>query len=435
MRRPLSLTIAAAALAIQSLLLPTPPAGAETVQATDAAGDAPDCKGDVVAADADWTDARLRLHVETVCGMDLRSDPAWVVGVTTAGFLIDINGDQDPDYAAYYDSETPGALINDAGGLVCNGSASHPTPTSYVIELPAGCLPGPFTFIGGMIFDENPYGDTCTCPEDGAPSFGFAGPVHRTSGPTIAHGQGYWMLGRDDAVYAFGDAQVHAGRHLAGRTVDLEPTPSGRGYWVVNDTGQVATHGDAPELGSLPATSLRPSETVTAISRTASGNGYWLFTSLGRTFTFGNAAFFGDMSATRLNGPVLDAIPTPTGNGYYMVGSDGGIFTFGDAVFQGSMGSTPLNAPVQSLVPDPDGVGYWLVASDGGIFAFEAEFYGSMGSTKLNQPVTGMVGFGHGYLMVAEDGGIFTFGDAPFFGSLGDRPPAVPIVSTAILDQ
>jgi hypothetical protein len=118
-----------------------------------------------------------------------------------------------------------------------------------------------------------------------------------------------------------------------------------------------------------------------------------------------------------------------------MVGSDGGIFTFGDAVFRGSMGNVRLNAPVQSLVPDPDGTGYWLVASDGGIFAFEAEFYGSMGDRRLNKPVTGMVGFGRGYLMVGEDGGIFTFGEAPFFGSLGDDPPAQPIVSVAILDR
>ena len=98
------------------------------------------------------------------------------------------------------------------------------------------------------------------------------------------------------------------------------------------------------------------------------------------------------------------------------------------------MGDTRLNAPVQSLVPDPDGAGYWLVAADGGVFAFEAPFRGSMGGTKLNKPVTGMVPFGNGYLMVGEDGGIFNFSDRPFLGSLGDRPPARPIVSVAVLD-
>jgi ribosomal protein L24E len=139
------------------------------------------------------------------------------------------------------------------------------------------------------------------------------------------------------------------------------------------------------------------------------------------------------MAATRLNGPVLDSIPTASGKGYYMVASDGGIFSFGDARFLGSMGGKRLNAPVQSLVPDGDGVGYWLVASDGGIFAFEAPFKGSMGDKRLNKPVTGMVRFGNGYLMVAEDGGIFNFSDKQFHGSLGSSPPARPVVAVAAL--
>ena len=117
-----------------------------------------------------------------------------------------------------------------------------------------------------------------------------------------------------------------------------------------------------------------------------------------------------------------------------MVASDGGIFSFGLSRFHGSMGDQHLNSPVQSLVPDPDGTGYWLVAGDGGIFAFEAPFLGSMGGTPLNRPITGMVSSGTGYLMVATDGGIFAFGGADFFGSLGDHPPAQPIVAVAALD-
>jgi hypothetical protein len=35
--------------------------------------------------------------------------------------------------------------------------------------------------------------------------------------------------------------------------------------------------------------------------------------------------------------------------------------------------------------------------------------------------------------MVAEDGGIFNFSDKPFAGSLGDKPPANPIVAVAPL--
>ncbi|MGH9037879.1 MAG: hypothetical protein ACRD0O_19140, partial [Acidimicrobiia bacterium] len=219
---------------------------------------------------------------------------------------------------------------------------------------------------------------------------------------------GYWMVGRDGAVYAFGDAPYLGNAAVgAAQAVDLEPTPSYNGYWVVDENGSVFTFGDARYLGNADRSKLAAGEKVTSLSATPSGNGYWFFTSKGRVLPMGDAAHLGDVSAIKLNGPVLDSIPTPSGRGYYMVASDGGIFTFGDAVFRGSTGNIKLNAPVQSLVPDPDGVGYWLVASDGGVFSFEGAFRGSLGNVRLNKPVTGMVPFGNGYLMVGEDGGIF----------------------------
>ena len=109
------------------------------------------------------------------------------------------------------------------------------------------------------------------------------------------------------------------------------------------------------------------------------------------------------------------------------------MFALGDAHYQGSMGNIKLNKPVQSIVVDPDGEGYWLVASDGGVFSFKAPFHGSTGSMTLNKPMTGMVAFGNGYLMVAEDGGVFNFSDKAFSGSLGNNPPANPIVSISAL--
>ena len=241
---------------------------------------------------------------------------------------------------------------------------------------------------------------------------------------------GYWALGSDGHVYTFGD--VPALGNAAGGAVDLEPTPSGRGYWILNSDGVVQALGDATKLGDV-ALSLTKGEEPASLSATPSGKGYWVFTNRGRVLAIGDAPFLGDMSQTKLNGPVLGSVATPSGKGYYMVASDGGIFAFGDATFAGSMGGRKLNAPVQSLVPDSDGQGYWLVASDGGIFAFDAPFRGSMGGTKLNKPVVGMVRYGDGYLMVGADGGIFNFSATPFAGSLGDKPPAAPVVAVAAL--
>ncbi len=300
----------------------------------------------------------------------------------------------------------------------------------------------------GEVLDQG----TDTCRTDIQTTSTTADPTPSTTTPTTAPAgttptttagghthtgarSGYWMLGEDGAVYPFGDSKALGDTSLrAGEAADLEPTPSGNGYWIVSQQGVVSNFGGAKPFGDAPKVMV-PGETVTSLSSTPTGNGYWLFTDKGRVMELGDAKHHGDVSALKLNGPVLDSIPTPSGNGYYMVASDGGIFAFGDAKFAGSMGASKLNAPVQSLVPDSDGAGYWLVASDGGIFAFDAPFRGSMGSSKLNKPVVGMVRFGNGYLMVGADGGIFNFSDSKFFGSLGDKPPARPVTAVAVLEN
>jgi len=258
--------------------------------------------------------------------------------------------------------------------------------------------------------------------------------------PQVTPGKsGYWMLGSEGKIYAFGDSTSmgDAAGLIPGsaKAVHVEPTPNYGGYWINDDRGGVYPFGNAARLGGVDAAALQAGEKVTSLSSTPTGNGYWVFTSKGRVFNFGDAGKFGDLAAVVLAGPIQSSIPTPTGKGYFMVGSDGGVFAFGDAVFRGSMGATKLNQPVMALVPTRSNLGYWLVASDGGIFAFgDAKFRGSMGATKLNKPVVGMVRYGAGYLMVGADGGIFSFSDKPFVGSLGANPPLRPITFAATLD-
>jgi hypothetical protein len=81
---------------------------------------------------------------------------------------------------------------------------------------------------------------------------------------TARAGRGYWMLGIDGQVWAFGEA-AHLGQpaddyddypdcsssQLEGygfcdHAVDLEPTPTGEGYWVLDTVGFVWAFGDAP---------------------------------------------------------------------------------------------------------------------------------------------------------------------------------------------
>ncbi|MDQ1516429.1 MAG: hypothetical protein QOE80_2259 [Actinomycetota bacterium] len=300
---------------------------------------------------------------------------------------------------------------------------------SYTASLPASCVGSPSSFAWAawsqMQPPDNPSGKFVW---DAAPDYPAS-----AKAVTPATVTGYWAGGSDGKVYNFGDAPAMGSPQAATPTVDVEASRFGKGYWTLDEKGVVSAFG--PVLyGSLAPADLKAGEKATSLSGTPTGSGYWVFTNKGRVFAFGDAAkSIGDVSTLKLNGDILDSAATPSGKGYYMVGSDGGVFSLGDANFEGSMGGKPLNGPVQSIVPDPDGQGYWLVANDGGIFSFKALFHGSMGDKKLNKPMTGMVPYGDAYLMVAEDGGVFNFSNQPFSGSLGDKPPATPIVAITAL--
>src|SRR3954451_15765464 len=140
------------------------------------------------------------------------------------------------------------------------------------------------------------------------------------------------MLGGNGRVYPVGDA-VRLGEPIdllgPAEAVALEATPSGNGYSILSDAGQVFAYGDAKWYGNADPAALVAGERAISLSRTRSGNGYWIFTTGGRALPYGDAKFYGDLSRIKLNGPVLDSVPTASGNGYYMVASDGGVFSFG----------------------------------------------------------------------------------------------------------
>jgi CHAP domain-containing protein len=202
-------------------------------------------------------------------------------------------------------------------------------------------------------------------------------------------GGGFYLLGRNGSVHAFGSALSFGDATLPHPAITMAVTRTGAGYWVVDTNGCTASFGDAPPLPD------------------------------------------GGLCSARLNGPILDASVSPDGLGYWLVASDGGIFAVGDAPFMGSMGTQHLNAPVVSMASTADGSGYWEVASDGGVFCFGVPFLGSTGGKRLNQPIVAAVRTGDGYLLVAADGGVFTYGNG-YFGSLGATVLPAPIAATAV---
>ncbi len=202
------------------------------------------------------------------------------------------------------------------------------------------------------------------------------------------------------------------------------PTPhpsaaAGPGYWTLGADGTVIAFGSVPKFGNAPA----PVGGVAyiAIASTPTGKGYWTVDVHGGVRAFGDAHTYGDATSLPLNQPMLGIAPTADGKGYWLLARDGGIFSYGDAAFYGSMGASHVNAPVISMGSTPGGHGYWLLGADGGVFSFgNARFWGSTGAMKLAAPVTSMIATstGDGYLLLARDGGLFSFGDSHFLGSI-----------------
>jgi N-acetylmuramoyl-L-alanine amidase-like protein len=66
-------------------------------------------------------------------------------------------------------------------------------------------------------------------------------------------GAGYYVVGSDGGVFAYGDAQYFGsmgGQTLAQPVVGIEVTPSGRGYWLIAQDGGIFAFGDAPFYGA-----------------------------------------------------------------------------------------------------------------------------------------------------------------------------------------
>jgi len=228
---------------------------------------------------------------------------------------------------------------------------------------------------------------------------------------------GYWTttwLGAvtsHDGVATYGSPAT-SGVALTKPIIGMESTPDGKGYWLVGSDGGVFAYGDAQFYGSTGVMHL--SQPIVGMAATPDGGGYWLVASDGGIFTFGDAAFYGSTGAMHLSQPMVGMAVTPDGGGYWLVGSDGGVFAYGDAQFYGSTGAMHLNQPIVGMAATPDGGGYWLVASDGGIFTYgDAAFYGSLGADSGS--VLGMIidPSAVGYTLVEANGSAAVFPTEP----------------------
>ncbi|MCJ7437812.1 MAG: class I SAM-dependent methyltransferase, partial [Acidimicrobiia bacterium] len=83
---------------------------------------------------------------------------------------------------------------------------------------------------------------------------------------------------------------------VAGMSVepaDQQPRLGVQGYWIVGADGSVSAFGDAPDFGGLPELGVELE--VAGIAPTPHGLGYWIIGKQGQVFTFGNAFYFGGL--------------------------------------------------------------------------------------------------------------------------------------------
>jgi hypothetical protein len=234
-------------------------------------------------------------------------------------------------------------------------------------------------------------------------------------------------------VYAFAapnDGSL-AGVHLSAPIIGIASDNLAGGYWLVGTDGGVYAFGGAKFYGSMGGQHLN--KPIVAIAGTADGRGYWLVASDGGIFAFGDARFLGSMGGRHLNKPIVGMAASPDGRGYWLVATDGGLFTFGDSKYRGSEGGTRLTRPIFAMAATPDGFGYWLVASDGGIFTFgDAHFHGSLGGFVLKSSIVGMAtdAVTGGYRLADADGRVYPFQCSSYGGSNISAPAPVVAIAT-----
>ena len=259
--------------------------------------------------------------------------------------------------------------------------------TCISIPQPAGALQSTANCLTGTFSETNP---GAPCPPGSARIVAFASPdANNNPNPVFA-------VTSSGAVYENG-TQVEGmdGQTLEAPIVGIASTSDGQGYWLVGADGGVFAFGDAPFLGSIAGQHLNAP--IVGIARSGPNGAYLLVGADGGVFAFG-PVFYGSMAGHQLNAPIVGIASTGDGQGYWLVGADGGVFAFGfDAGFYGSMAGQHLNAPIVGITQTwtigmgETGTGYFLAGADGGIFAFGSASFAQSGVGLVNSPVVGVV--------------------------------------------
>ena len=212
---------------------------------------------------------------------------------------------------------------------------------------------------------------------------------------------GYWLVGSDGGIFAFGDAGFHGSipgiglgpagsglpQSLNAPIVGMVPSSDGGGYFMVASDGGVFAFGDARFEGSCPGIGGCRGAAV-AVAPDATGSGYWVVTNTGAVYPFGDAASYGQPGPQ--SSAVTSAVATPDGGGYWVLDAAGQVFGYGDAPAMGSLSSASAGGfdPATAIFATSDGSGYWVVTALGKVTPFgSAPADGDVSAAHLNGPI------------------------------------------------
>ena len=238
---------------------------------------------------------------------------------------------------------------------------------------------------------------------------------------------------------------------LAAPITGIAATADHGGYWLVGADGSVFAFGNAHYAGSIPAMSIGPTGSkqrrrltapIVGISSAANGNGYLMVARDGGVFAFGNARFAGSCAnAGGCPAPVVTIVPDATGKGYWLLLSNCDMVAFGDApkiADTDCQDYAHTNKVVAtSAARTPDGHGYWVLLDNGAVYPEgDAKTLGSWRASRATPTSDPAVAIaptsdGHGAWVITANGGVEPFGDAPALGNMAGKTLSAPITAAA----
>ncbi len=192
-----------------------------------------------------------------------------------------------------------------------------------------------------------------------------------------------------------------------------------RGYYTLSSNGTVTATGDVQFYGDLSTINVVPTTPAIELVPTPSYQGYWILTQNGQVYSFGDAASFNNLPSGIT---AVGMAPTPSGQGAFLLSNTGSVYALGSAV---NYGNAPSGTTVASIAATPDGLGYWILGINGTVYPFgDAQNYGNQPEANSMPTTTYPSGSllqvsGNSAVFYLANGTLHHIPDAPLFLNMG----------------